>query len=452
MLAIILRWTIPETPRYLIDVKEDLSGAAKATSIVFPDNTSSRQNSNPRSESGSPSVPRDNTSNLDREPPVGAGVSRLDRTSSNLRRRRNDDIELSPVTSMVSNRVAANGHLQAGERSSSNIQGDGAPLLDEVLDRQVTQSEKKKTGFWHEWNNEHKGKGFMQILVAISVCWFIMDVCFYGLGLDTPRTFAKIWGSRPSDVTHNATSNSSAIIYDWQAGLAKLDDNIYDALLGDATRALMIIPVSSLPGTIILLIFLNYIPRVTVMRWLFIFLAIIFLITGSTFTKVFDTRDHSLTQVFYAFSLFILNLGPNTILFMLPAEIFPTKYRGTCYGIAAASGKLGAIAILLVNHYAGITDPRAGKMQLSIMLMGFAPLMLIAAWVSWFWIPDVQHPQNPEATLSYRKKMLRPPRSLEEITEAPTENQKFGFVEHIWGKQTEGEASDRTLPTHHPSL
>jgi PHS family inorganic phosphate transporter-like MFS transporter len=28
---------------------------------------------------------------------------------------------------------------------------------------------------------------------------------------------------------------------------------------------------------------------------------------------------------------------------MLPAEIFPTRYRGTAYGLSAATGKIGSI-------------------------------------------------------------------------------------------------------------
>lgn len=38
-----------------------------------------------------------------------------------------------------------------------------------------------------------------------------------------------------------------------------------------------------------------------------------------------------------------LNFGPNTTTFIVPSEAFPTRYRSTAHGIAAASGKLGAI-------------------------------------------------------------------------------------------------------------
>lgn len=37
------------------------------------------------------------------------------------------------------------------------------------------------------------------------------------------------------------------------------------------------------------------------------------------------------------------NFGPNATTFIIPGEVFPTRYRSTCHGISAASGKLGAI-------------------------------------------------------------------------------------------------------------
>jgi MFS transporter, PHS family, inorganic phosphate transporter len=37
------------------------------------------------------------------------------------------------------------------------------------------------------------------------------------------------------------------------------------------------------------------------------------------------------------------NFGPNTTTFIVPGEVFPTRYRSTGHGISAASGKIGAI-------------------------------------------------------------------------------------------------------------
>jgi MFS transporter, PHS family, inorganic phosphate transporter len=40
---------------------------------------------------------------------------------------------------------------------------------------------------------------------------------------------------------------------------------------------------------------------------------------------------------------FFFNFGPNTTTFIVPGEVFPTRYRSTSHGISAASGKIGSI-------------------------------------------------------------------------------------------------------------
>lgn len=35
--------------------------------------------------------------------------------------------------------------------------------------------------------------------------------------------------------------------------------------------------------------------------------------------------------------------GPNTTTFIVPGEVFPTRYRSTSHGISAASGKIGSM-------------------------------------------------------------------------------------------------------------
>lgn len=45
----------------------------------------------------------------------------------------------------------------------------------------------------------------------------------------------------------------------------------------------------------------------------------------------------------YCLANFFENFGPNTTTFVVPGEVFPTRYRSTAHGISAASGKLGAV-------------------------------------------------------------------------------------------------------------
>jgi predicted phosphate transport protein (TIGR00153 family) len=45
----------------------------------------------------------------------------------------------------------------------------------------------------------------------------------------------------------------------------------------------------------------------------------------------------------YGLTFFFANFGPNTTTFVYPSEVFPTSFRTTGGGIAAASGKIGAV-------------------------------------------------------------------------------------------------------------
>ena len=47
-------------------------------------------------------------------------------------------------------------------------------------------------------------------------------------------------------------------------------------------------------------------------------------------------------------------MGPNTTTFLIPVEVFPTRVRGTAHGIAAASGKAGAVVTAFA--FGSLTD------------------------------------------------------------------------------------------------
>lgn len=53
-------------------------------------------------------------------------------------------------------------------------------------------------------------------------------------------------------------------------------------------------------------------------------------------------------MVLYCLANFFQNFGPNTTTFIVPGEVFPTRYRSTAHGISAASGKFGAVIAQLV--------------------------------------------------------------------------------------------------------
>lgn len=67
--------------------------------------------------------------------------------------------------------------------------------------------------------------------------------------------------------------------------------------------------------------------------------------------------------------------------FLLPVELFPTRVRGTAHGIAAASGKCGAV--LTAFAFGTINDTLGLRGALGL----FAGVMVLVA-VAGLWIPE----------------------------------------------------------------
>ena len=226
------------------------------------------------------------------------------------------------------------------------------------------------------------------------------------MGINNPRTIAGIWANRRVNSTVAAAG-----VPDWNPDVNVPNATIYEVLVQDAKQSALTISIGSVVGSLVLLKAIDYVPRKTFLGWSFIALAALLLVTGASFFSVFRTDQHAVTIVFYAFSQFIFNLGPNTLTFIIPAEIFPTRYRCTCHGISAASGKLGSIIIqiiLLYGSFSGISisDPRSNK--LGIILLIFSALMALGSIFAWVWLPDVQEPMRA-------KGLKLPSKTLEEL-------------------------------------
>lgn len=74
----------------------------------------------------------------------------------------------------------------------------------------------------------------------------------------------------------------------------------------------------------------------------FVALTILLLVLGAAYDQIKNTSTALFIAIF-TLAQFFQNFGPNTTTFIIPGEVFPTKYRSTAHGISAAMGKLGAI-------------------------------------------------------------------------------------------------------------
>lgn len=84
--------------------------------------------------------------------------------------------------------------------------------------------------------------------------------------------------------------------------------------------------------------------------------------------------------------------GPNATTYIIPAEVFPTRYRATCHGISAGAGKLGSILVQVFSSYYNFgTGPgEEPTIRHGWILIVFSACMILGAAVTHFWIPPVQ--------------------------------------------------------------
>ncbi len=146
----------------------------------------------------------------------------------------------------------------------------------------------------------------------------------------TPGPSATSWLSQPvnADVGDGAGTNSTQCDFKWRADPAQPDISIYDMLQQDAVRNMITISTGTVTGSVVILLAINYIPRASWMACWFVALGALFLINGSTFFVAFESNKYALTITLYVLAQAMFNLGPNTISFILPAELFDTRYRG----------------------------------------------------------------------------------------------------------------------------
>lgn len=94
-----------------------------------------------------------------------------------------------------------------------------------------------------------------------------------------------------------------------------------------------------IPGYWCTVFFVDRLGRKPIQIGGFAMLTIIFCIIGFFFKSL---PPGGLVAL-YCLANFFSNFGPNTTTFILPGEVFPTRYRSTGHGISAAAGKTGAI-------------------------------------------------------------------------------------------------------------
>ncbi|KAJ9696916.1 hypothetical protein PVL29_008915 [Vitis rotundifolia] len=157
-------------------------------------------------------------------------------------------------------------------------------------------------------------------LFGTASTWFLLDIAFYSQNLFQKDIFSAV-GWIPPAKTMNAI------------------EEVYKIAKAQSLIALC----STVPGYWFTVAFIDRMGRFAIQLMGFFFMTVFMFALAFPYDH-WTRKDNRIGfVVMYSLTFFFANFGPNATTFVVPAEIFPARFRSTCHGISAASGKAGAI-------------------------------------------------------------------------------------------------------------
>lgn len=155
-------------------------------------------------------------------------------------------------------------------------------------------------------------------LFSCAASWFLVDVVFYSTNLVQ------------SQLNHQYLPKRMKL-------------NAYQDAYNVARFQALLAVCSTIPGYWATVFFIDRIGRVKIQIMGFFFMALALLAMGIPYIAYWYSHTNGGFLFLYGLTFFFSNFGPNTTTFIVPAELFPARFRSTCHGIAGAFGKVGAI-------------------------------------------------------------------------------------------------------------
>lgn len=175
------------------------------------------------------------------------------------------------------------------------LEEDGAGILEDTeQDIPPPPSWKDfKKYFWHDGN--------LRTLIATSICWFCVDLPFYGLGMNSPKIISAIWYGKESPPTL-----------------------IYPFFVQNVWQTLVVVSLGALIGCLVTLVAIDKLGRRNIQMIGFFWLFILFVIIGGSFTHLYNHDGSPAIIVLYILCQIFFNFGPNTTSYLVR---IPNLYR-----------------------------------------------------------------------------------------------------------------------------
>ncbi|CEQ42616.1 SPOSA6832_04458 [Sporobolomyces salmonicolor] len=215
-----------------------------------------------------------------------------------------------------------------------------------------------------------------KVLFGAAYSWFALDVAFYGLGLNSSIILNAIgYGSVSSGTPQHIR---------------------YQTLMNNSIGNLIITVAGLIPGFWFSFALIDVWGRKPIQLMGFIYsvidefsakqmLTITLCCMGFGYHKLQDNAVGAFVFL-YCLTNFFQNFGPNTTTFVIPGEVFPTRYRSTAHGISAGSGKFGAI----IAQIMAFKRDRGGKNNWVPHILEIFALFMLTGIFSTLLLPETK--------------------------------------------------------------
>ncbi|CAK7345981.1 unnamed protein product [Dovyalis caffra] len=185
-------------------------------------------------------------------------------------------------------------------------------------------------------------------LFSSATNWLLLDIAFYSSNLFQSQIYKQ----------HLDLENA----------------NVYDEAFKVAFFQTMVAICAAIPGYWFTVYYIDRLGRRKIQMIGFFCMGVVYLALGIPY-KYWGTNKNKGFLVLYGLTFFFANFGPNTTTFIVPAELFPARFRSTCHGISGAMGKLGAffgtLGFLWATKYDDPDDlPKISATRFALVSLG----------------------------------------------------------------------------------
>ncbi|KAK7966795.1 inorganic phosphate transporter PHO84 [Apiospora aurea] len=268
------------------------------------------------------------------------------------------------------------------------VEADEAGRVPTLMPVPAAEPEAPKAS-WADFGQHYRKWKNLKVLLGTALSWF----CIVSLHFICHVTLICLCASaNPSGKnvgSYGLWLNNPIILkaIGWSG-----NDNMYEHFYDTAIGNIILVLAGAVPGYWVSAAVIDTVGRKPVQLFGFFMLTLTFCIMGFHFWNL----SGEALMVLYTIMQFFFNAGPNSTTFIIPAEVFPTRYRATSHGISAATGKIGAIIaqcvfgplrVIGADPVKAVNDPRWSTPWLPHIIQIFA-LFMLAGFFTTLLIPE----------------------------------------------------------------